>query len=168
MITFQYNLTKKNHFKSLVKSQLKTIMLFILIFTFCYFSINLEAFLYNFPYNTPLVLITYLIYFAIIFLIMLLISFIFSIIMTRMFEKNNAYRTYQYQITKNKLIEKETNFLLDLVEVKNIKITKKVIKLLSFKQHKIITFEQVYFENKDDFFKLKEFLKQKKENLELV
>lgn len=168
MIAFQYNLTKKKHFKSLLKNQLKTIFIFILLFTFCYFAINLEAFLYNFPFNTPLVLITYLIYFSVIFLIMFLISIIFSFIMTKMFQKNNAYRVYKYQINKNKLIEKETNFELDLNEIKNIKITKKAIKLFSFKLKQVITFEQLYFENKDDFLKLKDFFKKKKENLELI
>lgn len=168
MITFQYNLTKKEHFKSLLKGQLKTIFIFILLFTFCYFAINLEAFLYNFPFNTPLVLITYLIYFSVIFLIMFLISLIFSFIMTKMFQKNNAYRVYKYQINQNKLIEKETNFELDLKEIKNIRINKKIIKIISFKQKQIITFEKVYFEDDADFDKLKNYLIKKKENLELV
>lgn len=168
MIVFQYNLTKAKHFKSLLKNQLKTIFIFILLFTFCYFAINLEAFLYNFPLNTPLVLITYLIYCSVIFLIMFLISIIFSLVMTKMFQKNNAYRTYKYHINKNKLIEKETNFELNLDEIKNIKINKKMIKILSFKQRQIITFEKVYFENEDDFVRLRDFLKLKKENLELV
>ena len=168
MIAFQYSLTKKNHFKSLLKNQLKTILILILIFTFCYFAINLEAFLYNFPLNTPLVLITYLIYFGIIFLIMFLISIIFSVIMTKMFQKNHAYRVYKYQINKNKLIEKETNFELNLDEIKNIRINKKMIKFISFKQRQIITLEKVYFENEDDFAKLRNFLKKKKENLELI
>lgn len=168
MIAFQYNLTKKKHFKSLLKNQLKTIFMFILIFTFCYFAINLEAFLYNFPFNTPLVLITYLIYFSVIFLIMFLISIIFSFIMTKMFQKNNAYRVYKYQINKNKLIEKETNFELDLNEIKNIRINKKMIKIVSFTKKQIITFEKEYFKNEDDFVKLGHFFKLKKENLELV
>lgn len=168
MIAFQYNLTKKNHFRSLLKNQLKTIMVFILIFTFCYFAINLEAFLYNFPYNTPLVLITYLIYFSIIFAIMLLISLVFSFIMIKMFEKNNAYRIYEYKIKSNNLIEEKANYELNLDEVKNIRITKKTIKLFSFKLKQAITFERLYFENEDDFMKLKDFFKKKKENLELI
>lgn len=168
MITFQYNLTKRNHFKSLVKSQLKTISIFLLLFTFCYFAINLEAFLYNFPYNTPLVLITYLVYLLIIFIIMFLISLIYSLIIIVIFKKNNAHRIYEYKINDNKLIEEKTNFTLNLDEIKNIKITKKTIKLFSFKLKQIVTFEQNYFENKSDFNKLKDFFRKKKSNLEVV
>lgn len=168
MITFQYNLTKKNHFKSLLKGQLKTISIFLFLFTFCYFAINLEAFLYNFPYNTPVVLITYFIYILIIFIIMFLISLIYSLIMTNILKKNNAYRIYEYKIKNNKLIEEKNNFELNLEEIKNTKITKKTIKLFSFKLKQVITFEQNYFENKNDFNKLRDFFKKKKDNLEVV
>ncbi len=168
MITFQYNLTKKKHFKSLLKGQLKTISIFLFLFTFCYFAINLEAFLYNFPYNTPVVLITYFIYIVIIFIIMFLISLIYSLVITTIFKKNNAYRIYEYKIINNKLVEDKANFELDLEEIKNIKITKKIIKLFSFKLKQVITFEQSFFENKTDFNKLKDFFKKKKNNLEVV
>lgn len=168
MIEFQYNLTKKKHFKSLLKGQLKTILIFLLLFTFCYFAINLEAFLYNFPYNTPVVLITYVIYLLIIFVIMFLISLIYSVVITSIFKKNMGYRTYEYKINNNKLVEEKTNFVLDLNDIKNIKITKKVIKLFSFKLKQIITFEQTYFDNYDDFNKLKELFKKRKNNLEVI
>lgn len=158
MIEFQYNLTKKNHFKSLLKSQLKTIIFFLLIFTFCYFAINLEAFIYNFPYNTSIVLITYFIYLLIIFIIMFLISIIFSYVMTLIFRKNNAYQIYNYKLTKDKLIEVKTNFSLNLNEIKNIKFMKKSIKIVSLKLKQIITFEQINFVVPEDFIKFKNLL----------
>lgn len=162
MIEFQYNLTKKNHFKSLLKSQLKTIIFFLLIFTFCYFAINLEAFIYNFPYNTPIVLITYFIYLLIIFIIMFLISIIFSYAMTLIFRKNNAYQIYNYKLTKDKLIEVKTNFSLNLNEIKNIKFTKKSIKIVSLKLKQIITFEKINFVVPEDFIKFKNLLIKEK------
>lgn len=168
MIEFQYSLTKKKHLKSLLRGQLKTILIFLLLFTFCYFAINLEAFLYNFPYNTPVVLITYVVYLLIISIIMFLISLIYSLVIILVFKRNMAYRTYEYKINNNKLVEEKTNYVLDLKEVKNIKITKKVIKLFSFKLKQIITFEQAYFDNCEDFNKLKELFKKKKKNLEVI
>lgn len=168
MIEFQYCLTKKKHFKSLLRGQLKTILVFLLLFTFCYFAINMEAFLYNFPYNTPVVLITYVIYLFIIFVIMFLISLIYSLVIIIMFKKNMAYRTYEYKINDNKLVEEKTKFVLDLKEIKNIKITKKVIKLFSFRLKQIITFERAYFDNYDDFNRLKELFKKRKDNLEVI
>lgn len=158
MITFQYNLTLKNHFKSLIKNQLKTITIFLLIFTFCYFSINMEAFLYNFPYNTKLVLITYLIYLSVIFVIMFIISLIFSFILVCLFRKNSAYRIYVYKLDKNKLTEKKDHFLVDLKQVKKLKITKKYIRFFSLKLKQVITFEKIYFINPEDFIKLSDIL----------
>ena len=99
---------------------------------------------------------------------MFFISIIFSVIMTKMFQKNNAYRIYKYQIVKNKLIEKETNFELNLEKLKNIRINKNSIKIVSFEQKQIITFEKTYFENENDFVKLIDYLKKKKGDLELV
>lgn len=161
MIEFKYEITKKNHFKSLLKNQLKTISFFLFIFTFCYFGINLEAFLYNFPYNVKLVLITYIIYLIIIFAIMFLISIIYSLIMSHLFKKNNLYKLYNYKIENNKLMEKNSNYIIDLNVVKRIIIKKNYIKFISFKLKEIITFEKNNFINKDDFEKLKKFLKNK-------
>lgn len=79
-----------------------------------------------------------------------------------------AYRTYEYKINDNKLVEDKTKFVLDLKEIKNIKITKKVIKLFSFRLKQIITFERAYFDNCDDFNRLKELFKKKKDNLEVI
>lgn len=88
--------------------------------------------------------------------------------MTNILKKNNAYRIYEYKIKNNKLIEEKNNFELNLEEIKNTKITKKTIKLFSFKLKQVITFEQNYFENKNDFNKLRDFFKKKKDNLEVV
>ena len=158
VITFQYNLSHKNHFKSLLKQQLKTISIFLLIFTFCYFAINLEAFLYNFPYNTPLVLKTYVIFIVIIFMIMFLISIIFSLISTCICKKNNVYHIYNYKLDKNKLSELSSNFTIDLKEIKKIKTNNKYIKLISLKLKQVITFEKQNFNNLEDFNKVKKIL----------
>lgn len=160
-MSFQYKLTRKNHYKSLLKNQLKTISFFILLFSFCYFAINLEAFLYNFPYNTPLVIKTYIVFLLIIFTIMFIISLIFSLIMTGLFKKKNAYKIYNYELDKDSLIEKNSNFNLNLNDIKTVKIKKSYIKLISFKLKQIIIFEKFNFVNEDDFESLKkQFMKK--------
>ena len=157
---FQYKLTKKSHFKCLIKNQLKTITIFLLIFTFFFYSINLEFFIYNFPYNTLPVLITYVIYLAIIFTIMILISLLFSFIMTKIFEKNKAYKIYKYKIDKNNLQETTSNYQLDLTKINKFKIKKNYIKIISLKLKQRIIFEKQNFINDEDFKNLKEFIKK--------
>lgn len=160
-MSFQYKLTRKNHYKSLLKNQLKTISIFLLIFSFCYFAINLEAFLYNFPYNTPLVIKTYIIFLLIIFIIMFIISLIFSLIMTIIFKKNNAYKIYNYELDKENLTEKNSNFNLKLNDIRTVKIKKNHLKLISFKLKQVIVFEKINFINTEDFENLKQqFMKK--------
>ena len=153
---FQYKLTRKKHYISLLKNQLKTISIFLLIFSFCYFAINLEAFLYNFPYNTPLVIKTYFVFLITIFLIMFIISLLYSFIMTCLFKKNNAYKIYEYELNNENLTEKNSNFILNLYDIKTIKCKKNYIKIISIKLKQVIIFEKNNFLNTNDFELLKE------------
>ena len=81
--------------------------------------------------------------------------------MSHLFKKNNMYKLYNYKIEKNKLIEKNSNYIIDLNLVKRIFVKKNYVKFTSFKLREVITFEKNNFINKDDFEKLKEFLKNK-------
>ena len=158
---FQYKLTRKKHYLSLLKSQLKTIFLFLLFFTFCYYAINLEAFLYNFPYNTPLVIKTYLIFIIVIFLLMFIISSLYSFIITCLFKKNKAYKLYEYEINDKGIMEKNSNFILNLNDIKTVKFKKNYIKIISFKLKMVIIFEKNNFLNTKDFDILKQKLIKK-------